>query len=787
MSKPTISEANDPLPVFRWAALTIAIVAFAMMFLPSGIYEAALARGSGQSARLIADRLPLLLLLTGLAASIATLVAWYFDKQVADGVAMISQSRLAAPAITPHQSTTKEYAWWGLVCVLVVLAFDWRSIIWGYFESDDFQFLIDNRTLEFPHLLFAVMNDHVFPLGRIAIRALHACFGANAIAYNCLAVGCLALLVWSGCLYLIQSGVSRLAVLLFVMLMVGWTMWGEFTSGEYILLLYESLMIATLFVGWATIRWRESNQLRYSLLVSLCVGYACFMSISGFYVACAAWVFFACEWLNPDSSQNSIHSRPSSPRAGFHCLAIAVPVVLASALYAYAYQSPSGPTFLSSAGERSGITGLTIQWCYTIATAILSIPLAIPHHLVDFGVMRIAITLSLVLFIAASTVAWPHLRRDALRARFISVILVLSGVTLMICLGRPTVGLGNVVPPKYLFMPYTLLCIALAMILDGWWCRSGPVSRPQLLKFCLASIAVIWSLQGMASFLGGCGMPFFETTRGGELRAHRLAYAATEELREVIFEPVEHETLGRLRIPDISGDALCGRYPGLRFPWGYEPPMSFMLDVLATNPGECQLLSTTPTAFPWIAATQNLREDVSPEFIEMLRQSAQLRTLYSLPEDLDATETHEPPDSLPPSFTLKNEMSPTKNAREITSDGSTQIRIQYPQWKPELRHQLKLAIEGPADGRDRPLTVSFSSDLFPEPVEYSLPTHPSVSLTQTIDLLQLPSFALSERIHSLAIHLDQPGIYNVRYCDVPKNHPNADHVPIILHSSALPR
>lgn len=164
----------------------------------------------------------------------------------------------------------------------MVIAFDWRSLVWGYFESDDFQFLIDNRVIEFPDLLFAVMNDHVFPLGRVLIRVLHWFFGSNATAYNCLAVACLGLLVWSGTLCLRQCGVSRFSALLFVLLMIGWTMWGEFTSGEYILLLYESLMIATLLVGWATIRWRESGQLRYSLFASLLVGYACFMSISGF-------------------------------------------------------------------------------------------------------------------------------------------------------------------------------------------------------------------------------------------------------------------------------------------------------------------------------------------------------------------------------------------------------------------------------------------------------------------------------------------------------------------------
>lgn len=163
---------------------------------------------------------------------------------------------------------------------------------------------------------------------------------------------------------------------------------------------------------------------------------------------------------------------------------------------------------------------------------------------------------------------------------------------------------------------------------------------------------------------------------------------------------------------------------------------------------------------------RNLREAVSPEFIELLRRSPRLRTLYSLPEDLDASESHEPSDSLSPQFTLTNEISPDNSLRKIKSDGSTQILLQYHQWKPEFRHQLKLAIECPTDGGDRPLTVSFSSDLFPQPVEYSLPTRSGASSMQSIDLLQLPSFALSERIHSLAIHLHQPGVYAVRYCDV---------------------
>lgn len=769
MPDQTATDSERKLPVFRWVAVAVAILAFGMIFVPADVYEWALSRDSGQSAELIAGWLPnLFALVAGLAAIMAA-VAWCRGRQIDDAITSISRSRLTEPAATTHRSIRKEYIWWALVCFLLVLAFDWRSLIWGYFESDDFQFLIDNRVIDFPKLLFAVMNDHVFPLGRFLIRVLHWSFGANAIAYNALAVGCLVMLVWSGTLFLLQSGVSRLSALLFVLLMVGWTMWGEFTSGEYILLLYESLMIATLFIGWATIRWSESGKLCYSLLVSLLVGYACFMSISGFYVACAAVVFFACELISSWRMTFDPSSRQPTSRVIRHIFAIGIPVALASIMYVYVYRSPSGPTFLSSAGERSGLSGLAIQWCYTIATALLSIPLAIPHHLVDFGLMRIAMVVSLLMFVAFAVAAWPHIRRDTLQMRFISVLLVIGGVTLMICLGRPTQGLGNVVPPKYLFMPYTLLCIALAIAFDGWSCRTAIVLRPRLLKFSLVGILVIWSLQGAASFLGGRGMPFFETTRGGELRAHRRVYAATEELREAIFAPMEAVSHGRLSIPDISGESLCQQYPGLRFPWGYEPQMGYMLDVLAENPRDCQLLSTSATPLPWIEVTKNLREAVSPEFIDMLKRSERLRKFYSLPAKLVADEETTNPQAMPQSLTVINstmEFSGKESGWELESDGNAQILIQYSEWKPELRHQLNLAVDCPPgrDGRDA--TVSFSSELFPEAVEHSLPICSTGSSTQTIDLLQLPSFALSENIESLTIHLHRPGVYHVRCCEV---------------------
>ncbi|EMI17874.1 putative membrane protein [Rhodopirellula maiorica SM1] len=371
------SQTTYPVswPLVRWSSVFALLLFAVLAFLPASLYELVLKRQSGGSAELIVPLLPRFFGGLSLLAAIVALASWFVGDK-ADHLLWRSATQLIKSSHKPERrrSFWCETVLWGLVCSAIVLAFDWPAIVWGYFESDDFNLLIDNRTLDFPEVMYATMNDHVYPLGRILIRVFHWMFGTQAVAYNLLAVGMLISLVWAGCLYLRQARVSRLGTLVFAFLLVGWTLWGELTSGEYILLMHESLMTAALLIGWTTLRFRATNFRLYYALTSLLVGYACFINISGFWVACAAIVFLTCDIVG-NSESNPIR------RLGqhwSHFLAIGLPMFVAIAFYFHAYHQPNGPQFLSAAGPQRGPMGLILQWFYTITTSLISVPIATP-------------------------------------------------------------------------------------------------------------------------------------------------------------------------------------------------------------------------------------------------------------------------------------------------------------------------------------------------------------------------------------------------------------------------
>lgn len=598
--------------MFRYVALAGGILCAVFAVLPASLYEPLIVRSSGDSAELILPYLP------GLAAMIMSLCIAIFagsllwGRQV-DATVWHFAQRLARPRQGGGISRASEFVCWAGFCFALVLLFDWSSLVWGYFESDDFVFLADNRRLDFPELLYAVMNDHVFPAGRVLIRVMHVCFGTQALAYNSLAVLSLAALIGSGCLYLLHAGVSRLSAVFFALNMIGWTLWGEFTSGEYILMLYESLTTVALLVAVMIVRWGSRFRYRECITVGLLLTYACFASVSGFWLPCAALVFLAGETLRSGQWR-----RPAAAlrRHLPMLVAILVPTLLAIVFYVDAYRRPEGPRFLSSAGVRGDEMELVTQWFYIVTTSLLSLYIAIPHHLSDFGWLAIAMFVSAGVFLMLLAFAWAGLRAEQ-RIRLTTVSVVLSGVVLMVCLGRPEVGIGYVVPAKYLFMPFTWMCVLLAFVFDGLWNRAVPSSRPRLLKVWLMSVAIAWASHGVSSYLGAVGLPFFETTRGGELREHRREYQAIATLRETLFLPLDRTGADPIVMPDIPGELLCERFPALRFPWGAEPDLSMFIDVLSDHPKRYRLLP----------ATSEFRS--SDEFRALLDRSDAARSLYS--------------------------------------------------------------------------------------------------------------------------------------------------------------
>ncbi|EMI17875.1 putative membrane protein [Rhodopirellula maiorica SM1] len=371
---------------------------------------------------------------------------------------------------------------------------------------------------------------------------------------------------------------------------------------------------------------------------------------------------------------------------------------------------------------------------------------------------------------------WPALPSRSLQFQLVAVLMIMSGVVLMVCLGRPVPGIGHVIPPKYLFMPYTWTCIAIAISFDGGWQRVPEKWRLVYTKLCLLCILIAWGSHGVASGLGSRGMPFFETTRGGEIREHQLEFAAMQELRATIFAPLDDASDGLLQIVDINGNTLARQYPALRFPWGYEPQLSYMVDVLSDKPSHYQFLYATELVFPNPTVSRNLYKNVSPEFLNLIQTSEEANRLYSLPAILDSQARPATPSEIqdrPTGLTIIDAVeSQQQDTSEwlIRSDGRAKIVLRYPEWKSDERFQLQMVIHSPqptTDAEDTAVMLSFRSALFSGETKHRLPPPDDAGLLQIIDLQQLPSFSLSEKIEFLTIDLPHSGAYRVEHLSVP--------------------
>ncbi|MFG0262509.1 MAG: hypothetical protein ACF788_08980 [Novipirellula sp. JB048] len=726
--------------------------------LPTTVYQHVLVRGAGDSVAEIVSAIPRLgIIVAVIALSVLT------ASLVAGRRIELFVAALADRLNNSHRtSNLREKVAWFAGCGVIVLLFDWPAILWGHFESDDYNLLIDNRRLDFPDVIYAVNNDHIYPLGRTLLRVLLFCVGPNPFVFNLLAVLSLTTLIWSGVLFLLEAGVSRFGALLFASLVAGWTMWGELTSGQYILLFHQSFMTAALLVGWATMRWHTQCQFRQSVLIGVLLAYACFTNMAGYWVVGAAIVFGVAEiaigQLNKRASEKFSLRWP-------YLTALVLPTVLAALFYVEAYRRPGGPDFLSSAGERGGVIDLIVQCSYIVATAVLSILLAIPHHLADFGVMEFAIAGALSASVVSLAIGMWVDTTVHRRIRLLAVMVVTGGVVAMVALGRPVEGIQYVVPPKYLFMPYTLVCICVAMIADAGWRQIPSGWSPIALKAATVGVVLLWSAQGAASLMGSWGIPFFETTRGGEIRKHHQQSMALAEIRQTLFKPLESSNSTPLAIADIPGEMLCNRYPQLRFPWGYQPKLGYMLDRLTSSPDRFDLLATSRLEFPPSTVSSDLHDQVSTGFLELLRTSKPARELYTAPLTLEYRVLGTQNASSENSDEWEVRRSPrhcrTLAGWEITSAGDATIVIHNPQWKVTRPRYLQLSIDCP-DSDHSQIAIRVVSSLLgttePCPLQPRLAKMANVE----IDLAQIPAFALSSQIGSIHVCLPSNGVYHLK-------------------------
>src|SRR5690606_21486877 len=130
-----------------------------------------------------------------------------------------------------------------LLIIALVLLCDGPTLWGGYFESDDFVILNDVLHLPLPELLITTHNDHALVLLRLESWLMFSLFGASPLPYNAAILLSFSALLAAGAMLLRECEVSARGMLFFLLVCVGWTLWGPFTTGLYMIQKY--MQIAT--------------------------------------------------------------------------------------------------------------------------------------------------------------------------------------------------------------------------------------------------------------------------------------------------------------------------------------------------------------------------------------------------------------------------------------------------------------------------------------------------------------------------------------------------------------
>lgn len=739
-----------PFPLVGLLTFLMGGTCLALAAIPTDSLAELMIVGEGRTVRELAPLLRGVLLAFGLFSLTIAGVSWRFGSRAER---WLSRSALALDSAPVPPG--REWRRWVVVIGALVLLHDAPSLIWGYFAADDFWLLNDDLHLSWRELLTTTHNDHVITLLRLELRAMRTLFGVWPAAYNAAVLLSFTAMLLSGVMLLREAGVRRTPVLLAVLLCVGWTLWGQFTTGDYILQKYMQIATLGATALWAWCCWVGTRRGRWLWLLAACATAACWMNVSGFYVPCAVASFALCDMIGNRSSAGAARAiKHPGP-----LVALGVGVISAALFDAYVYSLPQNTGLLETAAASPTPALIAVQLWSFLGTVTLSLVIPFPHHLAQFGLLEVGFTASLIALSVLIAAAARRLDRP-LRWRLFGLLITTGGVALMICLGRPSAEYDLIWPAKYTGPAFFWLCLVLACVCDGLT-RNGSVL---LLKIVVLFVAASWTAHMGGNLLCFSGAPFFnvDASRWSLLREHRQERQAVETLRREIVQPLRRRS-ATVTLPDCEGAILCRRFPALEFVWGEQPPLSTFDGVLADRPEQLDFVQHQRGLGPLprgVRAVPSLRDAVSPEFLEELKSNQTLRELVlSTPQILGTTVG-----DVPAGHALSLEPIPnatTVSQSETEPGGSSDEPLEQfavdARWSPESRPLLLIRLTADSVSAPPVLQLQFiGRDFGPSPV-HELAWPADRPPAARFDLLQLNGYALEGELESLQVLAAPPG------------------------------
>lgn len=573
-------------PILRPALFLAALGLLVVGLVPDSVLRSVLTLREGGSTTVLLDHRRSVVT-AGLAIlAVLALLAGPARRWLAADPGRLARWLAPQPAIPAR----REVLAWGLGIAVLVAVIEAPALFCGYFEADDFTLLSVDSELSLGQAITTTHVDHTIPLLRLETRIWRTLFGAWAPAYTLAAITNLWGLAFSLAMLLRLAGTSRVAMAASVLMLVGWTPWGVFTSGCYILQKYAQIAVAGMLGSVCWLALLRTGKQRWACGMAACVAWSCSLNMSGFYVPLTILTVAAATTWSPPFPVASSPRQRAAAVAGV--LAVSMGLL---AGHFWIFSLPGNTRMLSAASHPRDPGVIAVQTARLAGSAIVSLFLPVPHHLGAIGALRAtliaagAVTAVLCLVAAART--------RALSGVLVAAFLVTSGIALLVSVGRPDPSPTTMIPPKYLGPIVAWVCLLIGAAIDGVVRgRTGP-SAAIAVKLVALIVALSWAGQTSLCLAHLADVPYFrhDVSRIAAWRIHRSEAVAIADLRSRIFLPIELSGTAPLAVPDIPGEVLRRAYPALDFTWGECPPLSFFRGALVRNPSDWQFLPSAPT------------------------------------------------------------------------------------------------------------------------------------------------------------------------------------------------
>jgi len=664
---------------------------------------------------------------------------------------------------SPFSAFIKMHLPWLLLCAVLILLHDGRSLACGYFKYDDFAFLSRVRCHSVRELLLAVHGDQTMPLYFLEVRLLRTLLGVSPFYWNIVSFLILFSMQYFAVLLLREIGVGTAGRLFFLIVSTGWTIWGRFSTGYYCLSIYLQVLTCSLLAIYAALRWLTARKPVWAVVAVLGMATAPFIHLSGVYVPLAVVLF---SLLTFAARQPDADIRTGLRTYSWLALSSLVVMLLFAGYNIYVFSRTDA--FLAMAGAEGEFSPANVVLVFyrllsrgVILSSILpagqwAVDRLFPYAPLVFSITGLGF---MILFF------WKSPRKDRLLAS--GILIVILGLAVMVALGRYSRNLDELWLGKYCSPPFLWFCMLLAYVWHSLWRRSHSFIRPVFVKATVLALSVYLAMQYSATYGGELSLcpPI---GRGAYIRQAKERKQAIEHLASVYGKLFDDLTATTVNMPTLDAPYIVAKYPCLIV---YN--LSQYLDVI--TPKDRQFILYRNNAMQTLRAAEiqtvhSLRDTISPDVLRELLQNRDLRDLYFGPvvlESITTSASQLPHDllSAPVTNNLSNAKTLWQEERILVfeSDGVAELQIAKGTFDPEIDHLLHIGITPtcPVASSEVRIELLFEGELSIAYPQCTITLANSKSQHVSVDLLQIYAYALSKSITNLRLRFPARGCYRV--------------------------